>query len=123
MSYKNIFCVLIILLYFPVSGHAADITGVWNAKFDTQVGPQDYTYDFSVKGTELTGSMKSGNGESKVENGKVEGDTVTFVENLNYQGMAIKIDYTGKIVSGDEISFTRQVGEFATEQLTAKRVK
>lgn len=123
MSYKTLFSALIILLYFPVIGHAVDITGVWNAKFDTQVGPQDYTYNFTVKGTELTGSMTSGNGESSVENGKVEGDTVSFVENLNYQGMALKIDYTGKITSNDEISFTRKVGEFATEQLIARRVK
>jgi hypothetical protein len=107
----------------PLSGHAADLTGVWNAKFDTQIGPQDYTYELTQKGTELTGSIKSGNGESKVENGAVKGDTVTFVENLTVQGMTIKVDYTGKVVSDNEITFTRQVGTFATEQLTAKRVK
>lgn len=115
--------ILIILFYFPVSGYAADISGVWSATFDTQVGQQNYTYEFSVQGAELTGSMKSGNGESKVENGKVEGDTITFVENLDYQGTALKIDYTGKIISNDEISFSRKVGDIATEQLTAKRVK
>ena len=123
MSYKNMLYALIIILYFPVSGYAADISGVWTATFNTQVGEQQYTYEFSVKGKELTGSMKSGNGESKIENGKVEGDTVTFVENLDYQGTALRVDYTGKIVSNDEISFSRQVGEFATEQLTARRVK
>ena len=48
---------------------------------------------------------------------------MTFVENLTVQGMTIKVDYTGKIVSDNEISFTRQVGTFATEQLTARRVK
>jgi hypothetical protein len=32
------------------------------------------------------------------------------------------ITYTGKI-SGDEIKFTRKVGDFATEEITAKRVK
>jgi hypothetical protein len=31
--------------------------------------------------------------------------------------------YTGKIVSPDEIKFTRNVAEFATEELVAKRVK
>lgn len=123
MSYKNILCALIILLNFPVTGYGADISGAWTATFDTQVGQQSYTYEFSQKGSELTGSMKSGNGDAKVENGKVEGDTVTFVENMNYQGMALKIDYTGKIVSDEEISFTRKVGDFGTEQLTAKRVK
>ena len=123
MSYKSIFLALIILLYFPVSGQAADISGVWSATFDTQVGQQSYTYEFTQKGSELSGSMKSGNGEAKVEDGKVEGDTVTFVENMNYQGMALKINYTGKIISDNEISFTRKVGDFGTEQLSAKRVK
>jgi hypothetical protein len=52
----------------------------------------------------------------------VEGDKVSFVENLTYQGMTIRIEYTGKI-SGDEIKFTRKVADFATEELTAKRAK
>ena len=34
-----------VLFALPFSVHAADLTGAWNAKFDTQIGPQDYTYD------------------------------------------------------------------------------
>lgn len=109
--------------FMAVSAQAADLTGTWSAKFDTQVGPQDYTYTLTQNGSELTGSIKSGNGETTLESGAVEGDTVTFVENLTIMGMTIKVDYTGKIVSDKEIAFTRQVGTFATEQLTATRVK
>ena len=123
MSYKKICYILIFMVVVTVKGYAADITGTWTATFDTQVGQQNYTYTFSVNGTGLTGSMKSANGESGIENGRIEGDTVSFTENLDFQGMALKISYTGKIISNDEISFTRQVGEFATEQLTAQRVK
>jgi ABC-type sulfate transport system permease component len=36
--------------------------------------------------------------------------------------MDLKISYKGK-VTGDEISFTRQVGEYATEVFIAKREK
>ena len=104
-------------------GTAADITGKWTASFDTQIGQQNYTYEFVVKDGVLTGKAKSDNGESAIQNGKVEGDTVTFVENLNFQGMDIRIEYTGKIASADEIKFTRQVADFATEQLVAKRAK
>ena len=46
----------------------------------------------------------------------------TFVENISFDGNAIRIEYKGK-VAGDEIKFTRQVGEFATEEFVAKRVK
>jgi hypothetical protein len=47
---------------------------------------------------------------------------ISLVETLNFQGNAISISYKGK-TAGDEIKFTRQVGEFATEELVAKRVK
>ena len=33
----------------PLSAYAADLTGVWNAKFDTQIGPQDYTYELTQR--------------------------------------------------------------------------
>lgn len=102
---------------------AADITGQWTASFDTQIGQQNYTYTFAVKDSTLTGKAKSDNGESDIQNGKVEGEKVTFLEILNFQGMELRIQYTGKIVSADEIRFTRQVGDFATEELVAKRVK
>ena len=102
---------------------AADITGTWTASFDTQIGRQNYTYEFAVKDSTLTGKAKSDNGESAITDGKVDGDTVTFVEMLNFQGTDIRIQYTGKITSADEIRFTRQVADFATEELVATRVK
>jgi hypothetical protein len=102
---------------------AADISGSWTAKFETQIGEQNYTYDFKVTGATLTGTATSANGKSELANGKVEGDTVIFTENLTFDGMTIPVTYTGKIVGDDEIQFTRVVGEFATETLVAKRVK
>jgi hypothetical protein len=102
---------------------AVDISGTWTASFDTQIGRQNYTYQFAVKEGGLTGTAKSDNGEAALRDGKVDGDKVTFVELLNFQGMEIRIDYTGKITSDDEIKFTRQVADFATEELVATRVK
>jgi len=102
---------------------AADITGKWTASFDTQIGQQDYTYDFVVKDTALTGKFKSNLAEGEILEGKVDAEKVTFVEVLKIDGNEIRITYTGKIVSADEIQFTRQVADFATEQLVAKRAK
>jgi len=124
MTRRHWFAVLAFVLAASArAAMAADITGKWTASFDTQIGQQNYTYEFVVKDGVLTGKAKSENGESALQNGKVEGDTVTFVENLNFQGMDIRIEYTGKITSADEIKFTRQVADFATEQLVAKRAK
>jgi len=81
----------------------------------------NYTYDFVVKETTLTGKIQSSMfGESDVLEGKVEGENVTFVEMLDGN---IRVDYTGKIVSAAEIAFTRKVGDFGSETLTARRVK
>jgi hypothetical protein len=102
---------------------AADISGTWTASIDTQVGKQNYTYTFVVKGSQLTGRAKSENGDTEITEGKVDGSKVSFVENLNYQGMPLRIVYTGTVTSADVIDFTRDVGGQAMEKLTAKRTK
>ena len=112
----------VLVLGFALSALAADITGQWTATFNTQVGEQHYTYTFKVDGEKLTGTAKSDNGTSDIQNGTVKGDDVSFVENLNYQGQTLVFTYTGKI-SGDEIKFTRELMGFGKEELVAKRVK
>jgi hypothetical protein len=121
--FARFICLVGLAALMNVPLHAADITGKWTASFDTQIGKQNYTYDFVVKDTTLTGKIVSDLGSSEVIDGKVDGDKVTFVENLKFQDMEIKITYTGTVVSADEIKFTRQVADFATEELVAKRVK
>jgi len=104
---------------------AVDITGQWTASFDTQIGQQNYTYDFVAKDGKLTGKATSNLSDASIDiqEGTVDGENVKFVENFNFQGNEVRITYTGKITSEDEIKFTRQVAEFATEELVAKRVK
>jgi hypothetical protein len=98
----------------------ADISGTWATEFDSQVGKQTYTYTFKVEGGTLTGHSKSNLGESDLT-GTVDGDKVTFVENLNYQGTPLAITYTGQIVSAGEIKFKRDVGGQGGEEFTARR--
>src|SRR6516164_4427810 len=100
----------------------ADVTGTWTASFDTQIGVQNYTYTFKVQGNKLNGTAKSDNGTSQITEGTVNGDDVSFVENLDFQGMQLRIVYKGK-VSGDEIKFTSNVAEIADEPFVAKRSK
>jgi opacity protein-like surface antigen len=101
---------------------AADVAGQWTATFNTQIGEQHYTYTFKVDGEKLTGTAKNDMGTVEITDGTIKGDDIAFVENLDFNGNKIVITYTGK-VSGDEIKFTRKVGDFATEELTATRVK
>jgi hypothetical protein len=126
MIMRRLSSVMVALVLVPLAALAAgasDISGTWTASFDTQVGKQDYTYTFVVKGSQLTGHAKSENGDTEITEGKVDGSKVSFVENLNYQGMPLRIAYTGTLVSSDVIDFTRDVGGQAMEKLTAKRSK
>ena len=115
-------CALFVLAAVSAAAYAADVTGKWTAAIDTQIGVQNYTYDFKVDGEKLTGTAKSQFSESPIAEGSVKGDEVSFVENLKFEGQEVRVVYKGKI-AGDEIKFNRQVGEFASEDFVAKRAK
>ena len=123
MTIRRVVGALALVAFVPLAAAAADVTGTWKASFETQVGQQNYTFEFTVKGTTLTGRAKSDNGEVEIVEGKVDGNTVTFVENLNFQDMPLRITYKGTMTSADEIAFTRNVADLAMEELVAKRVK
>lgn len=111
------------LVFSAVAAFAGDFNGKWTAQFDSQIGTQKYTFEFHVDGAKLTGkAMNEQFGETDIAEGKVDGDAISFVEPLNFQGNELRIVYTGKI-DGDSIKFTRKVGDIATEELTATRVK
>jgi hypothetical protein len=125
MHSRRLALVVVTLVLVTLSTiRAADVTGKWTATFNTEIGEQSYTYDFVVKGTVLTGTAKGNlTGESKISDGKVDGDKLSFVENVDFQGMPLKITYTGQMTSADEIKMTRNIADLAMETLVAKRVK
>jgi hypothetical protein len=111
---------------FPAITMAVDVTGTWKAEIETQVGKFKYTYILKQEGTVITGKilseMEGEKNETVVLEGKLNGDIIEFTEMMKFQDNDLKINYKGK-VTGDEISFTRQVGEFATEEFIARRQK
>ena len=122
MTFRAILTLTVLLLTFAVLAPAADVSGKWTAQIDTPIGVQNYTYEFKVDAGKLTGKAVSPNGESAIQDGKVRGDEISFVEMMKFQDQAIRVTYKGKI-AGDEIKFTRSVGEFGTEDFVAKRAK
>ena len=105
---------------------AADVTGMWHSEFDSQIGHQVYTFTFKQDGSKLTGKANSEAGDRKraaeLKEGKVDGDTISFFEMLSIQDREIRITYTGKLSSdGNEIKFTRAVGDFGHAEIVAKR--
>src|SRR5450631_4316434 len=116
---------LLILAALPLSLLAADVTGTWKADFDTQRGLQKYTFTLKQDGATVTGKasveLTDSKRESDLKEGKVSGDTVSFVEPLHIQDNDINVTFTGKILSDNEIKFTRAVGDFGFTEATARR--
>lgn len=107
-----------------VAIRAADVTGRWTATFMTDVGEQTYIYQFIVKGSTLTGTARGSlTGEVPIVDGKVDGGAITFVENTMFMEMPVRITYTGRMTSADEIQFERTIADVGTEKLVAKRAK
>ena len=125
MTFRSLLCSTLLIAIFCVAAIAAgDYNGTWTAAIETQIGVQNYTFTFKVTGEKVTGKAKSelAMTEPEITEGVVKGDDISFVENLDFQGMPLKITYKGKI-SGDEIKFTRNVAEIADEPFVAKRKK
>jgi enterochelin esterase-like enzyme len=119
-------CLAVIVLGLALTANvrAANVAGEWKAEFDTQIGVQKYTFTLKQEGDKLTGKANSDiageKREVELKELKLEADTISFSETFDFQGNQIQIAYKGKL-SGDEIKFTRSVGEFATEEFVAKR--
>jgi len=103
-------------------GLAADVTGNWNGKVSTPKGDFPIAFSFKANGSKLEGTMLGTDGASfPIDEGKIEGDKLTFSVTLNYPGKSLQRTYKGAL-NGDEIHFTvdasGQVSEF-----TVKRAK
>lgn len=117
---KWLFC---LLAMFAVTAFAADVSGNWKGSAETPNGTVERTFVFKVDGHKLTGETTSNMfGKSTIEDGKVEGDEISFAIKVNVQGNEGKVTYKGK-VDGDTIQFKIEI-EAAGQSLemTAKRV-
>jgi hypothetical protein len=83
------------------------IDGSWKGTRETPNGTFEITYTFKVNGTALTGASKSQRGETELKDGKVDGKKIAFNVTFNDR----KIDYTGELVSDNELVIKSERGE------------
>ncbi|MEO5711910.1 MAG: alpha/beta hydrolase-fold protein [Luteolibacter sp.] len=107
----------------PLLG-AAEIAGPWHAEFEGPRGSQKIQFEFKTEGGKLTGKTLSqfgGNSrETDIQDGKVAGESLSFVQVMNFQGNEMRIEYSGK-AGEDGIAFTRKVGDFGSSDFKAAR--
>jgi hypothetical protein len=115
---------LVLMAVFAMTASAADISGTWKASVETPNGNFETTFTFKVDGSKLTGKVSSQMGESDIADGKIDGDSVSFSVNRNFNGNDFKITYKGKVNgSGNEIKLTIEFESAdRTFEMTAKKV-
>lgn len=105
---------------FALAASAADVTGKWVAQIPGRGGQTaETTFNLKQSGSDLTGTVNGGRGDQNISEGKVDGDNISFVVVLEFQGNQVKQNYKGTVM-GSEIKFTREGGRGPIE-FTAKK--
>jgi len=113
----------LLLAAFAIICFAADVNGKWKAVFETPNGQKlESVFDLKADGSTLNGTVTSTRGEAKIQDGKIDGDNVTFNVVRNFNGQDFKVAYKGKI-EGDEMKMTVTFGGDRTFDMVAKREK
>ena len=95
---------------------AADINGKWKAEFTTPDGTQRVnTFTFKVEGAKLTGTVQGSQDDTPIQNGKVDGDEISFTAERPFGAFS----YKGRVGAG-EIKFKVEFNGQSFE-MTAKR--
>ncbi|KAA6465049.1 hypothetical protein DYQ86_03600 [Acidobacteria bacterium AB60] len=101
---------LVLALSVARPASAADVSGTWKGAFDFNGNSVPLVLNLKLAGADVTGTVEGlPTTPAEIHDGKVEGDSVTFWVNSDYQGQTYKLAYKGKI-SPDRIDF-----EFGTE--------
>jgi hypothetical protein len=115
---------LALLAAFCLTAAAADINGKWVAQVPGRDGQtRETSFEFKAAGESVTGTMSGRQGNQvPISDGKLSGDTLTFVVSMEMGGNPVKWNFTGK-VKGEEIQFRREGGMGQPREFVAKRAK
>jgi hypothetical protein len=100
----------------------ASVTGNWKGSFDFQGTSVPLTFHLAGSGGAVTGTVEGlPSTPAEIHDGKIEGDTLSFWINTDYEGNTYKIFYKGKISTQEiKFSFGTEDGSWGTE-LTATK--
>ena len=98
-----------------------DVTGKWAFAVETGAGSGSPTVTLKQDGEKLTGHYSSPTlGEADLT-GTVKGMDISFTFNVDAQGTALKVTYTGTIESKDAMKGKVDLGGLGEGTFTAKK--
>jgi len=82
-----------------------DVTGAWKGTFDYNGTSMPLVFNLKSTGAAVTGTAEGmGAAPIEIHDGKIDGDTVTFWLNADYQGQTYQLNYKGKLTA-NQIAF------------------
>ncbi len=93
--------------------------GTWNTTMNTPMGAQQGTLTLSTEGGSLTGKLSGPQGDIDLEDGTVDGDSLTWKASITTP-MAMTLEFSAT-VSGDEISGNVKLGAFGDASFSGTR--
>ncbi len=99
---------------------AADISGKWTYEQQGRNGAMTVTMTLKADGSNLTGSISGRNGDTAINNGKIDGDKFSFDVTRQMGDNSVTIKYSGT-VAGDELKMSVDAGRGQPREVTAKR--
>ncbi len=93
--------------------------GTWNTTMNTPMGAQKATLTLAVDGNSLTGNMSGSQGVIELENGQVDGDSVSWQAKIT-SPMPMTLEFSGT-VDGDSISGSVKLGAFGNATFSGER--
>jgi hypothetical protein len=85
------------------------VDGTWNLSLTTPMGTQTPTLTLTSAGESLTGTMDGAQGKADIEDGRVDGNRLSWAITAAQLGMKINFSAT---VDGDRMSGKAELGAF-----------
>jgi hypothetical protein len=93
--------------------------GTWNTTINTPMGPQNGALTLSTEGGNLTGKMTGAQGEMDIQDGAIDGDTLSWKADITAP-MAMTLEFSAS-VEGDEIKGSVKLGAFGNADFSGTR--
>ena len=96
------------------------VDGKWEIVINSPLGAQKASLDIATDGTALTGTQQAAQGSGPLENGKVDGNAVSWSAKIT-SPMPLTLDFTGT-VDGDKLAGSVKAGAFGSFPFNGNRV-
>ena len=93
--------------------------GTWNTTMNTPMGAQNGTMTLSTEGGTLTGKLSGPQGEIDLQDGTVDGDSLTWKADIT-SPMAMTLEFSAT-VDGDSMSGNVKLGAFGDASFSGTR--